>query len=108
MGIVKKFAKSIDLNGKKKEQSKATSVLLKIGKAVFYIIIVILIISFISDFFSSVEDYSNCVDNCVLDNELCLTHIYVRSEEDYIKYDDVEGCSNDLENCVNDCKSIYE
>ena len=52
------------------------------------------------------KDYEYCVDNCVLDNEWCVTDYteYGKSGLWYLSEIEVEECFWDLEDCIEDCK----
>lgn len=76
------------------------------------ILLIILIIYLIGVFSSNNnEEISNCVNECVLEINNCMTSsslfdsIYDKSGViEYIPYSDFEDCYLDLETCINNCE----
>jgi len=87
---------------------------------IVWVIIIILALWVVGGLFDNSEEYSNCVDSCVSDNEDCVYDVdscvsdsisYDKSGNGWIsEYDfedcslDLEMCSLDLEMCVSDCQ----
>ncbi len=57
--------------------------------------------SFFFMWYDNTDEYSNCVDECVVDNNYCVSNLRV-SDEDFFKLS-CKDCSMELESCVEDC-----
>lgn len=73
----------------------------------WWILVIIIIIFLYMLLFNDIEEYTSCVESCVIDNGFCLLGIYDYNNRDYVKYDDAKGCSDDLEYCVKKCEIHY-
>lgn len=97
----------MDIFGKKfeemsKEEQKKYYIFLVSAVAVLTFILVMLWLSYdnktseLDDKTTELEDYQDCVTDCVSENDICLL--------DAVTKLDVEDCQIDLNSCVNDCE----
>jgi hypothetical protein len=84
------------------------SILKIIGLIIFCYILGYFLFDFLFD--TSKEDYNYCIEDCVSDQESCITWIDSVSDrdgEEYLPQLEVESCSSDLDSCTSDCYSMY-
>lgn len=74
--------------------------------------IIALLILFIFLFFANegrIDEYTDCVDDCVNDISSCgsYSQIYDNQRNAYIKEEDTKECISRLESCTSSCKHQY-
>ncbi len=81
----------------------------KIAGLILLIVIVFSLMLKLSQKSKDFEDYKNCIDSCISENDLCINEDIQSNIEDYgyVKNPNAEDCLWGLEFCVGSCQ-IYE